>query len=160
MFRPVNRQKEEEIARYYRWPIYWEAGYPGTMVPTMPSIPAIMPMEGGEMHNSHLRSVKEVLGYRIRATDGDIGHVVDFIIDDDKWNIGFLVVDAGTWLSGRKVLIALQWIAGISWGERNVRIELSKDEIRQSPHYDPDDFLHDDYIKRLHEHYERARNRA
>jgi uncharacterized protein YrrD len=161
--KPVSRQQEEKIAQYYQWPMYWVPL--GPMAP-MPVIPPSLPVPAGEAgakdktRDSHLRSIREVLGYRINATDGDIGHVDDFIIDDDKWNIGFLVVDAGSWLSGRKVLIALQWIGRISWDERSVHLALSKEEIKESPHYDPAEFIQNDYIKRLHEHYERVRDRA
>ena len=53
-----------------------------------------------------LRSMKDLEGYEIRATDGPIGHVEDFYFDDAAWVIRYLVVDTGTWLSGRKVLIS------------------------------------------------------
>jgi hypothetical protein len=58
--------------------------------------------EGPE--KSHLRSVKEVIGYHIQATDGDIGHVEDFVVDDEVWALRYVVVDTRNWLPGRKVL--------------------------------------------------------
>ena len=53
-----------------------------------------------------LRSMSDLQGYAIAATDGDIGHVTDFYFDDEAWVIRFLVVDTGSWLSSRKVLIS------------------------------------------------------
>ena len=53
-----------------------------------------------------MRNVKDLRGYRIRATDGLIGTVDDFYFDDQDWGIRYLVVDTGCWLSGRKVLIS------------------------------------------------------
>jgi hypothetical protein len=50
----------------------------------------------------HLRSTQEVTGYDIHATDGDIGEVEDFIIDDVSWKIHFLIVETGNWFSGKK----------------------------------------------------------
>ena len=54
-----------------------------------------------------MRKVKDLRGYAIRATDGVIGRVDDFYFDDEHWGIRYLVVDTGTWLSGRKVLICV-----------------------------------------------------
>ena len=53
-----------------------------------------------------LRSMNDLEGYAIRATDGDIGHVKDFYFDDDAWVVRYLVVATGTWLSSRKVLLS------------------------------------------------------
>jgi hypothetical protein len=46
-----------------------------------------------------------IKGYAILAIDGTIGTVSDFLFDDDSWLVRWLVVDTGTWLSGRKVLL-------------------------------------------------------
>ena len=53
-----------------------------------------------------LRNVKDLRGYAIRGTDGVIGKVDDFYFDDEDWFIRYLVVNTGSWLSGRKVLIS------------------------------------------------------
>ena len=50
------------------------------------------------------KSVKDLKGYAIGATDGDIGKVDDFYFDDESWTIRYLVADTGNWLLGRKVL--------------------------------------------------------
>ena len=49
-------------------------------------------------------------GYHIEATDGGIGHVKDFIIDDETWAIRYLEVDTRNWWPGKKVLVSPQWI--------------------------------------------------
>ena len=64
---------------------------------------------------THLRSAKEVMGYYIEATDGDIGHVEDFVVDDDTWEIRYMVVDTKNWWPGKKVLVAPEWIERVSW---------------------------------------------
>jgi sporulation protein YlmC with PRC-barrel domain len=61
----------------------------------------------------HLRSTQEVTGYDIHATDGDIGEVEDFIIDDVSWKIHFLIVETGNWFSGKKVIISPRWIKDV-----------------------------------------------
>ena len=58
----------------------------------------------------HLRSTHDVSGYHIQAADGEIGHVEDFIIDDETWAIRYLVIDTKNWWYGKKVLVSPQWI--------------------------------------------------
>ena len=62
-----------------------------------------------------LRNVKDLRGYAIRATDGVIGKVDDFYFDDEDWGIRYLVVDTGSWLSGRKVLISPIALGSPDW---------------------------------------------
>lgn len=56
--------------------------------------------------NAHLRSTDKVTGYSIMAVDGKIGDIDDFIIDDCKWNLDFMVIDTGNWCPGKKVIIS------------------------------------------------------
>ena len=63
----------------------------------------------------HLRSITEVDGYTIHATDGEIGHINDFIVDDQSWKLVDLIVDTHNWIGGKKVLIAISQIHSISF---------------------------------------------
>ena len=74
-------------------------------------------------------------GYKIHASDGEIGHVEDFLIDDETWAIRYLVVDTRNWWPGKKVLVSPKWIEGVSWDLSNVSVSLSRDAIRKSPQY-------------------------
>jgi len=53
-----------------------------------------------------LRSIKQLYGDELRATDGEIGKITDFYFEDQNWAVRYVVVDTGTWLSGRLVLIS------------------------------------------------------
>ena len=53
-----------------------------------------------------LRSLLDLRNYRIQAIDGHIGGVHDLLFDDQRWTVRYLVVDLGSWLPGRKVLIS------------------------------------------------------
>jgi hypothetical protein len=53
-----------------------------------------------------LRSIKQLYGDKLGASDGEIGHVKDFYFDDQSWVVRYLVADTGNWLSGRQVLIS------------------------------------------------------
>ena len=52
-----------------------------------------------------LIKASDIKGFKITATDGSIGTVTDFLFDDESWTLRWIVVDTGTWLSGRKVLL-------------------------------------------------------
>jgi hypothetical protein len=102
-----------------------------------------------------LRSTHAVSGYHIQALDGEIGHVEDFIIDDETWAIRYLMVNTHNFWPGRKVLISPQWIENVSWGESKVFVNLSRDAIKLSPEYTEDFLITRDYETELHRHYNR-----
>jgi sporulation protein YlmC with PRC-barrel domain len=83
-----------------------------------------------------LRNVKDLRGYRIRASDGVIGKVDDFYFDDDTWAIRYLVVDTGTWLSGRKVLISPIALGHANWMGRQLPVALTRAQVEGSPDID------------------------
>src|SRR5690606_23129956 len=107
--------------------------------------------------DSHLRSTADVTGYDIQASDGSIGHVEDFIFDDESWTIRYLVVDTVNWWpGGKRVLIATRWIDHIDWAQRKVYTSLSRDGVKDSPDYDPEALLDRQYEQRLHAAHRRG----
>ena len=114
-------------------------------------------ISGDEGHrsekNSHLRSTEKVTGYNIRAADGEVGDVKDFIVNDADWKIDFLVVDTGHWLPGRKVIISPVLISNIDWTDSEVSVKTSVRHIKESPAYDPSQPITQDYEIHLHNHY-------
>ena len=106
--------------------------------------------------NVHLRSTQEVTNYYIEANDGDIGHVDDFLVDDENWTIRYVVVDTRNWWPGKKVLISPEWIRSVSWTDSRVFVDLSRDSIKNGPEYDPSAPLSREYENRLYNHYGRS----
>jgi hypothetical protein len=167
---PVTREEELALTQYYNWPAYWAfsgAGYAdgglGMSVPP-PTVPdpdvmraARRRVERSVVAEHHLRSVRDVTGHAIEAVDGALGHVEDFLIDDGRWDIRYLVVDTRNWLPGKKVLVAPEWIHGIGWEEAKVGVDLPREAIEASPPYDAAHPPADDYLHRLHDHYDRPR---
>jgi len=103
--KPVDRQLEEALARYYNQQYYWDGpyrwgllAYPG-MGPMPIPTPVVEEMAANDRPEGdpYLRSARDVTGYYIAALDGDIGHVGDFLIDDRAWAIRYLVVDTRNW---------------------------------------------------------------
>jgi sporulation protein YlmC with PRC-barrel domain len=88
-----------------------------------------------------LRSLKDLERYTVRATDGDIGEVVTFLLDDQKWIIRYLVVQAGghLFLDGRRVLISPISFRQVDWSGRRFDLTLTSDKVRKSPGIDVDE---------------------
>jgi sporulation protein YlmC with PRC-barrel domain len=85
-----------------------------------------------------LRSLKDLESYEIGATDGAIGHVRDFYLDDHAWVVRYLVVETGSWLTSRKVLISPMSIDRPDWAAKLLPVSISKDKVRNSPDIDTD----------------------
>lgn len=155
--KPVSRQQETELYGYYPWTNYWGGvlwaggvGTSGMMTQrTLPFEQAIhneLNAEGGKNHiDPHLRSSDIVTGYIIKAIDGEIGDVEDFIINDLTWAINFMVVDTGNWFPGKKVLISPKWIKEINWETSTVIINASEAEVKNSPKFVNNEELSDPY---------------
>jgi hypothetical protein len=103
----------------------------------------------------HLRSVDEVRGYHIQGSDDAIGHVEDFIVDDETWEVRYLVVDTSNWWFGKKVLIAPEWASGVSWYERKVHVAMTRQAIKDSPQWDASSAIERDFETRLYDYYGR-----
>jgi uncharacterized protein YrrD len=159
--KPVSRQQEELMRGYYSWPGYYGSGMYGYMGIGMWGYPAVEESEEEkEMNatkhandNPHLRSTHEVTGYNIHATDGDIGEVEDFLIDDSTWKIDFMVIDTGHWFPGKKVLISPESIKEIDWETDAIIINTTIDHVKSSPEFDPKQELTEVYTSMLHDHY-------
>lgn len=131
---PVSRQYLHELHRHYAWPVWW--GAPGSVASIPPATAhGEMPQEGDG--DPHLRSTVAVDGSHVKTTDGELGHVQDFIVEDRGWEIRFLVVDTGSWLPGRKVLILPEHASGLDWPKRELQVDLTRDQVADSPEYDP-----------------------
>lgn len=82
-----------------------------------------------------LQNAKALIGKKLHATDGAIGHVKDFYFDDQSWMVRYLVVDTGNWLTGRQVLLASEAFAEIEANPESIRVDLSKHQIEKSPSF-------------------------
>ena len=155
--KPVSRPFEEIYSKYYGLPKYWNGPYMWGSYPNVVRDPKMWreSIQDEKSWDRHLRSTSEVEGYVIQASDGDIGNIKDFIIDDDTWAIRYLVVDTGKWWPGKRVLVSPQWIESVSWDLSTVSVNLSRDAVRQSPEYTDEFLLTRDYEAGLHVHYDR-----
>ena len=161
----VSRQQEIKLHRHYNWIPYWVNPYGPVGVPYEAAVEAAYGPEGSkefsdeEVENAdpHLRSTKEVIGYKITAEDGHIGHVEDFIVDNDDWILRYMVVDTRKWLSGKKVITSPDWVKRIKWSESEVIVDVTREVIRDCPEFDPSAPVNREYEERLYDYYGRPK---
>lgn len=150
--RPVSRQIETNIYDFYGWSPYWGgtgflmggyggSGYGGGAIAPLPSPGSMRRAEDiaaaqQKDDDPHLRSVEAVTGYHIHASDGEIGYVEDFLLQDTDWSIHNLVVDTTNWWPGKKVLIAPRSIQEIDWTDNLVNLKIDREKVKNSPAYD------------------------
>ena len=155
--KPVSKQFENAYYGYFGWPTYWDGPYLWGSYPAIPRDHKQWLRGAGIMEawDPTLRSTEAVTGYHIQATDGEIGHVEDFIIDDETWVIRYLVIDTRNWWPGKKVLVSPEWIEQISWSGAKVFFNISRESIKQAPEYVETSPVTRDYETQLHGHYHR-----
>jgi hypothetical protein len=164
--RPVSRQQEMRYYDYYDYPYYWTGqglwgttAYPllaaGGLSPGAQARDAAGEALDGQRETSdpRLRSSKEVTGYDAQASDGDIGHIEDFLFDDRSWQIHYVVVDTRDWLPGRLVMVSPQWIDSIDWSRRRARFKVSREAVESSPPYQPGHGLSGEHVRRVQRHF-------
>jgi hypothetical protein len=156
--KPVSRQKEIELVSYYEWPAYWGGAFQHMPVGIVQQAKAKEKTEAQKgKRDPNLRSFEEVASYHLRATDGDIGHVDDFIVDDTDWRIRYCVVDTRNWLPAKRVLLALDWITDVNWEEKRACVDLTKEDIKNAPRYDPATPINRKYEEHLYDFYGRPK---
>ena len=85
----------------------------------------------------HVRSTHDVRGHHVQAADGGMGHVDDFVIDDEAFAIRYLIIDTKNWWPGQKVLISPLSVRMIEWDDRLVNLGADRPKLQDSPAYDP-----------------------
>jgi len=143
--KPVSRQQEIDLYGYYPWQSYWGSGfYPGGVWGTTDSDSSFTGMDRSPANDAdpHLRSTRQVTGYHIHAVDGEIGHVKDFLIDDQTWELGSLVVDTHNWFGGKKVLVEVRHIKRVEWSDGKVYVDVTVESIKNSAAIDESKFVH------------------
>ena len=156
--KPVSQQYEEVYYAYYGYPMYWYGPMMWGPYPYIPHDPAqwkTLSIQAEKAWDHHLRSTHDVTGHHIQAADGVVGHVDDFIIDDETWAIRYLVIDTRNFWPGKKVLVSPRWIERVSWDERKVFVNVLCAAIKESPEYTEESLITREYETRLHGHYNR-----
>src|SRR5271156_324740 len=170
---PVSQQMQNRLYGHYDWIPDWDGAYLGGITGAIAS-PMMAPSYLGFQLNSerraeiaddqegdpHLRSVVEVIGYHAHALDGDIGHVENFMFENQDWSLQYFVVDTSNWWLGKRVLIAMQAVKAVEWSDRHIRLDVSREQVKTSPVWDPIIAFNELERTHLHRHYGWAGSRT
>ncbi len=160
---PLSQQMQDRVYDHYGWDRYWGDTYfgPDAIDPlskpiradaaTRPAAAMGTPL-GGDA-DPHLRSVAEVNGYHVHATDGDIGHVENFLADDANWDIRYLVIATRNWLPGKHVQLAPYAVREIDWAERRIDVNVTREQVKSSPDWDPIALADEIAQQQYHRHF-------
>jgi sporulation protein YlmC with PRC-barrel domain len=163
--RPVSRQMETDLYSHYGWYPYWGYGlymggygYGSVVGSPFPRSRSASPEEKAAQaqrnrDDPHLRSVAEVDGYHIHATDGEIGHVEDMLVEEADWSVHYLVVDTRNWWPGQKVLISPRSARALRWSDRTIELDVDRNAVKSSPTYDVSTTVDRDYESQFNTHY-------
>ena len=164
--RPVSRQMENLLFGHYGWDPLWDTiyldGIPGAMASPLLSPPyfgirigenAATDIASRGQDDIHLRSCDEVVGYRLDARDGEIGHVENVMLENIDWSLPYLIVNTSNWWVGEHVLMSVAAVNSIDWTDRRVHLDVLREQVKTSPKWDPLLAFNEYYAKRLHHHY-------
>jgi hypothetical protein len=165
--KPVSRQQEMGYLGYYGYGSYWGGGglwgagfYPDMLQAGLQragsSIAGHQTGVRRQHADPHLRSGNSVMRYYVHASDGDIGHVEGFLVDENTWAIRYLIVNTSNWWLGHQVIVAPEWIDNVNWAESMVYVDLTREAIKNSPPYDAASRLNREQEAGIHTHYGRT----
>jgi uncharacterized protein YrrD len=130
---PISQQDQTTYYGYYGYPLYWFGAYPWGDSPGFQKKSGSFDVDKNKKWDPNLRSTRAIAGYRVEAADGEMGHVKDFIIDDQTWTIRYLEVETGSWLNRKRVLVETTSFKDIFWAESMILTTLTQQEIRNAP---------------------------
>jgi hypothetical protein len=164
--RPVSRQMETNLCDHYGWRPYWGhglftgiSGFVGGYREASPAPESRRRVEDiADPRRSdgdpHLRSIEVVTGYHVHASDGEIGHVADFLVEDADWSIHYFVVDTKNLWPGKKVLISPRSAREIDWANKLVNLDVDRQRVKGSPAYDASAAVDQVYEQHLQSYYD------
>jgi uncharacterized protein YrrD len=125
MEKPVSRQQEIAMKEYLGLPDFWVDSEFGLLYSMPPGREYPVRVKG----DLHLRSALDLPGYKVWATDGEIGRLEGFIMNDASWHLDYLDVKAGNWLHSRSVLVPTRSVKSVSWADHRVNLHRARDRI-------------------------------
>jgi hypothetical protein len=147
--RPFTRDQEEVFFEHYGYSPYWTGPFlwgplPAAVAPTglagrateprLQAAPtAVLDQGRGDLG---LADSQDIFGTHLHASDGDIGHVEDFLAEDDTWSLRYLVIDTSNWWIGKQVLVSPDWIDRFDWPAGKLHIGLDRASVKGAPEYD------------------------
>jgi len=154
---PLSRQLEIEYNKYFSIPAYW---YGGAVWGTAQTPNDLMQQrlehyieKTQELsQKNHLRSFNEITSYAVHAVDGEVGKIIDAIVDFKNWNLVHFVVRTSSWFRGQEVLIPPIWMERMSWSQKVFYCGMKKGQIKSAPVFDSSKAINRVYEMKLYDY--------
>lgn len=179
---PINRYYERELNNHYGWPTYW--GTPAVPVTSTygtnaaagaPLIPPVyvpnsenpegtdeaiktgtdeQQMEKMQQDQIHLFSLDELRGYHVHAKGGEVGKIIDFVVEkSDDWHVRYMVIDTGGFMQKEPVLLSMSALKDVTWFDKTLTVSVEKKRIETAPEHEKENPITREYEASLHAHY-------
>ena len=159
--KPVSREYETKLYDHYDLEYYWPVAYSaplGTSATLTPPNPVHLNLDiiKDDDIESNLRSFNEVKGYHLECLDKKKGHLKNFIIDDESWQIAYMVVDIGHWYTrSKKVMLSAEWMHTINYIDQTIHVDLNSETLENAPEFDPSQPVNVKYEQQIFDYYGR-----
>lgn len=104
---------------------------------------------------SQARNTQEIIGHRMQVADGEMGHIVEFILDEETWVIRYLIIETRSWWPEKEAIISPEWIDKINWIGKTAFVNISQSKIKSAPIYAPNMKIERDFESEIFGHYNR-----
>jgi len=144
---PVSYQKEWIKQKNFET-LYMVDPWSGSLLPMWFPNTENIDLLLDDMTNTPLRTTEVVDDYKVinEKDKTKLGKVKDFIVDDEDWTIRYLVIDTNGIYAGGDVLISTYHVSGFCCDEKEILIDLNKDQLELCPKYDPHEAVNRDYV--------------
>ena len=151
---PVSKDMTALLYDYYGWDPDWGATNTdeGSLVAQAAERRAADVETGGE-GDPHLHSAASVKGYHVHASDGELGHVENLLADDANWDIRYFVIATRSWWPGKVVQLAPYAVTDVDWHDRQVKLNVTRDQVKSAPAWDPLAMMDEVGEQQLHRHF-------
>jgi uncharacterized protein YrrD len=134
--KPLSSKHTAALNEYYLWQPFIDNGFYAPVHCDAPTLSEDAETNIPTDDSFHLRSTRQTKGFRVHATDGEIGYVSDFIVNDEDWKLGYLVVATKSIFRDQNMLISVRDIMETKWAKRDIYLDISVKAVEQSKTFD------------------------
>lgn len=169
---PISRKQEVALVEHYEWPAYWNdvtpidadrAGInPATYLDAMRQAQIDQEIEESaietkvieeQLGDPHLHSINNLLNFTLISKDNQPVYIEDFLVDDERWLIRYLVADIRDWIPKKMVLVPVQWAKRVDWTHLEILTDLTREVFEGCPAYDTTYPVTKDNEVRVYDYY-------
>jgi sporulation protein YlmC with PRC-barrel domain len=153
----LTPRQQQLLAEYYDWSLPAAKRSVGSAAMGAGDGPKAARMllqnQQSEQLDPHLKSLRGMIGYHIRARGVDVGHIEDVLVQTDSWLLRYLVIDARNLVPGKKMLVSPAWVRRVEWSGGVVDVDLTAGSLKDGPPFDASQIISREYEKKLYDHY-------